>query len=52
VDNNVDASMRESIVNKTPIAASTNRIIGGVAPSTYLPRIAKRAQIDLIGSKA
>ncbi|MHA4816604.1 GmrSD restriction endonuclease domain-containing protein [Streptomyces aculeolatus] len=33
-----------SIVNKTPLTARTNRIIGGIAPSEYLVRLAKRAQ--------
>lgn len=28
-----------SIVNKTPLSASTNRIIGGAAPSEYMARI-------------
>lgn len=30
-----------SIVNKTPLSARTNRIIGGVAPSSYLTRLEK-----------
>lgn len=30
-----------SVVNKTPLSARTNRIIGGVAPSTYLARLEK-----------
>jgi hypothetical protein len=30
-----------SIVNKTPLSARTNRIIGGVAPSAYLARLEK-----------
>jgi hypothetical protein len=30
-----------SIVNKTPLSARTNRIIGGVAPSIYLARLEK-----------
>lgn len=30
-----------SIVNKTPLAASTNRMIGGVAPSKYMEKIEK-----------
>lgn len=30
-----------SIINKTPISARTNRIIGGVAPSAYLARLEK-----------
>lgn len=32
-----------SIVNKTPIDASTNRSIGGHAPSYYLPRLEQNA---------
>ncbi len=35
-----------SIVNKTPLIASTNRIIGGVAPSKYLPKVKREGQID------
>lgn len=31
----------DSIINKTPLAAKTNRIIGGVAPSDYMSRIEK-----------
>lgn len=44
--NGIDAEHRESIVNKTTISARTNRTIGGVAPSAYLPVIETRAQID------
>lgn len=35
-----------SIVNKTPLIASTNRTIGGVAPSRYLPKVKSEGQID------
>lgn len=45
-DNGVDDEHRESIVNKTTISARTNRVIGGVAPSSYLAVIESRAQID------
>ena len=45
LDNGIDDERRESIVNKTPLAAKTNRIIGGVAPVRYLAAIEKRAQI-------
>ena len=44
--NGINAEHRESIVNKTTISARTNRTIGGVAPSAYLPVIETRAQID------
>lgn len=34
-----------SIVNKTPISSSTNREIGGVAPSKYLGKIETKGQV-------
>ena len=37
---------RESVVNKTPIAAKTNRIISDTAPSGYLKKIALQAKIE------
>ncbi|MEW6664978.1 MAG: DUF262 domain-containing protein [Thermodesulfobacteriota bacterium] len=36
----------DSAINKTGISAKTNRIIGGNAPSIYLERIKKQAEID------
>lgn len=36
----------DSIVNKTPIAAKTNRMIGGNAPSVYLDRMQRSAGVD------
>lgn len=38
-----------SIVNKTPLIARTNRVIGGVAPSRYLSKIKSEGQIDDAG---
>ncbi|AKB55384.1 hypothetical protein A9239_12605 [Methanosarcina sp. A14] len=35
-----------SIINKTPLSAKTNRIIGGSAPSFYVEKIQKTAGID------
>jgi len=35
-----------SIINKTPLSARTNRVIGGRAPSEYLRRLANSARID------
>lgn len=35
-----------SIVNKTPISASSNREIGGSAPSVYLVRLEKKGPIS------
>mgnify|MGYP000759613538 FL=1 len=34
-----------SIVNKTPISASSNREIGGVAPSAYLGKLEKKGSV-------
>lgn len=34
-----------SVVNKTPLTYSTNREIGGVAPSVYLGRIERKGQV-------
>lgn len=39
----------DSIVNKTPLSAHTNRVIGGRAPSDYLERLAHGADIDATG---
>jgi hypothetical protein len=38
---NIDPKVYDSIINKTPLGARTNRIIGGAAPSEYLARIEK-----------
>ena len=45
-DHQIDEERRESIVNKTPLAAATNRAIGGAAPAIYLATIEKQAKID------
>lgn len=42
----IDTGRRDSIVNKTPIAAKTNRMIGGNAPSAYLARVERSAHIE------
>lgn len=41
--NKIDALLFNSIVNKTPLAAETNRAIGGEAPSAYLTRVKKKS---------
>lgn len=41
----IDAGPRDCIVNKTPLAARTNRKIGGRAPSEYLQAIERDAHI-------
>ena len=45
-DRNLDAGRFDSIVNKTALSASTNRIIGGSAPSEYLTSLERRAAIS------
>jgi hypothetical protein len=40
----IDANRYNSILNKTPLTARTNRIIGGRAPSIYLRGLAKNAE--------
>ncbi len=42
----LDRTKWNSIVNKTPLIARTNREIGGIAPSKYLPKIMKDEQVD------
>jgi hypothetical protein len=36
-----------AIVNKTPISYKANRMIGGIAPSKYLPRLQQHKQVQL-----
>ena len=40
--NDIPESVLNSIVNKTPLSAASNRFIGGDAPSSYLRRIERR----------
>lgn len=42
---NYSKQKRNSIVNKTPISASSSREIGGYAPSTYLGRLEKKGAV-------
>lgn len=44
--NGYPKSKWNSVVNKTPISYSTNREIGGSAPSIYLGKIATKGQVD------
>lgn len=41
----VDRGRRDCIVNKTPLSAKTNRMIGGNPPSVYLAKLEKQASI-------
>ncbi len=45
-DRKITPQKYNSIVNKTPLTARTNRVIGGRAPSEYLPRLASSAGVD------
>lgn len=40
----IDRAEYDSIVNKTPLSARTNRIIGGVAPSEYLAKLERGSE--------
>ena len=42
---NVDPAIYNSIINKTPLSARTNRIIGGNLPSTYLEKLQRICNI-------
>lgn len=41
-----EKNLWNSVVNKTPISYSTNREIGGVAPSVYLAKIEKKGKVS------
>ncbi|WP_326563995.1 DUF262 domain-containing protein [Micromonospora peucetia] len=45
-DNEVPQNLRESIVNKTPLAAKTNLLIGGASPATYMRKLEAAAGLD------
>ena len=46
VKNGISKDDYNCIVNKTPLSARTNRIIGGDAPSKYLVRLQKQAGVS------
>lgn len=46
ISQNYDKTKWNSIVNKTPLTYSTNREIGGVAPSIYLGKMETKKQVD------
>ena len=45
IEQNFDKSKWNSIINKTPISASSNREIGGFAPSVYLGKLEKKGSV-------
>ena len=44
-ENNIPRSDYDCIINKTPLSGRTNRIVSGDAPSRYLERLRKRANV-------
>ncbi|MET8087442.1 DUF262 domain-containing protein [Micromonospora sp. NPDC005237] len=44
-DNKIPRNLRESIINKTPLAGKTNRFIGGASPAAYVPKLEGAAAI-------
>ncbi|RIA55796.1 DUF262 domain-containing protein [Dichotomicrobium thermohalophilum] len=46
-DRNISANQYDSILNKTPLTAASNREIGGRAPSEYLARIEDRYDLSV-----
>ena len=45
-DNNIDPKKCDCVINKAGIAAKTNRIIGGNAPSKYITKLKKSIGIE------
>lgn len=50
-NNEINRKDYDCIINKTPLSARTNKIIGGHAPSKYLEKLQKEAGIDGISQK-
>jgi len=48
ITNKIDPRDFDSIVNKTPLTAKTNRIIGGSAPSEYLSRLIGSIDVETL----
>ena len=44
-DHEIDKGLMDSIVNKAPLSAETNREVGGRAPSAYLTRLERTYQL-------
>jgi hypothetical protein len=45
-DHKIKPEIYNSIINKTPLSAKTNRMIGGKAPSLYLKTINKESEVS------
>src|SRR5207302_4158615 len=46
--NDVGPDIFDSIINKTPISYKANRMIGGKAPSQYLPQLQEHPQVQIL----
>jgi hypothetical protein len=46
VGQGIDSALWNSVINKTPICARTNRIIGGNAPSQYLGSLERNHDVN------
>ena len=46
IDHSFNKAKWNSIINKTPISAKSNREIGGVAPSVYLGKLEKKGSVS------
>ena len=42
----IEPKRRDCILNKTPISYKANRMLGGDAPSAYLPKLRQKARVD------
>lgn len=45
IKNNIDPTLRECIVNKTPLARKTNQMLSGASPASYMQKLDRRVQI-------
>lgn len=45
IRNGVDPTLRECIVNKTPLARKTNQMLSGSSPADYMPRLDRKVQL-------
>lgn len=43
----ISRKLYNTVVNKTPLSYKANRMIGGVAPSVYLGKLQKHAQVNI-----
>lgn len=46
IKHDIDPTLRESIINKTPLSAKTNRTLSGHSPAVYMPRLDAKVGIS------